>query len=62
MVTNGTKHFKDPYLDAAFHHGFELLIEEEGRCQASTTGRRYLLGFAKPSQQPAALSSHHGNM
>jgi ubiquinone/menaquinone biosynthesis C-methylase UbiE len=57
MVTNSTRHFIDVYLDAAFGYGFELFIEKEGDCQASTTGRRYLLGFTKPSEQPAASSS-----
>ena len=62
FVTNSTKHFKDVYLDAAFHCGFELCIENEGDCQASSTGRRYLLGFTKPSELPAVPSSQQGNI
>lgn len=47
IVTNSTKHFKDVYLDAAFQYGFELRMDEEGKCRASDTGLRYLFVFAK---------------
>jgi ubiquinone/menaquinone biosynthesis C-methylase UbiE len=50
VVTNSTRHFRDAYIDAAFEYGWELRDEKEGNCTASTTGRRYLLAFAKSNE------------
>lgn len=52
LMTNSTRHPKEPFLNEASALGFELRVDKEAKCTASTTGRRYLLAFTKPQEQP----------
>jgi ubiquinone/menaquinone biosynthesis C-methylase UbiE len=49
MVTNGTNHTKETYVETGLQCGFELVADEEGYCPAAFSKRRYLLVFAKPN-------------